>query len=433
MLAWQLITVDLKKTIRPTFIPEGYVQMQKTISKLSSNGERILTIPNTQGLSGYPFYDNISPQSSSTILDMAIPLSLPLADSTNYPDNYSNQFSSFAYNSFLNNYDTTYLAPLAVKYLLLDTSIISPQAEKDIATESAKMLLGNKDLSLYSRTKNLLLFKVINASSLMTTQKPIFAIGDFNTVNKIKKINQNLPVILLNQDVNSGLIDPSILKGENIFFDVKNPILTLTAESLISRYSVDILTPAWDWDKTYINYEPYKMRDIQQAGNLFTSGASVQSLPETGVLKVPVTNLKGKYHILIKALTVNSNTKFTIQIDNQKIDRYLNTNGKLIWQDLGIVTIDTPTNNIYLFSNKGISFIIDSLLLVPDQQLVKAESNISNILASMSPLNLNSLQKENAENNFSTSNFDFISVDKPTKYITYKFTWGEQWKATILQ
>ncbi len=314
MLAWQLITVDFKKQSDRLLSPKDTSKCKRLLASYRQMEKEYSPSQTLKDSRGYPFYDNISPQSSSTIFDMAIPLSLPLADSTNYPDNYSNQFSSFAYNSFLNNYDTTYLAPLAVKYLLLDTSIISLQAEKDIATESAKMLLGNKDLSLYSRTKNLLLFKVINASSLMTTQKPIFAIGDFNTVNKIKKINQNLPVILLNQDVNSGLIDPSILKGENIFFDVKNPILTLTAESLISRYSVDILTPAWDWDKTYINYEPYKMRDIQQAGNLFTSGASVQSLPETGVLKVPVTNLKGKYHILIKALTVNSNTKFTIQI-----------------------------------------------------------------------------------------------------------------------
>ena len=423
---WNIVTNKLFSILVETSIPNQYVLMQKYINTLHTN-KRLLIIPNIDSYAGYTFFHDI-PLPSSTLYDMALPLSIPLADSSNYPDTYSNQVSAQVYNEFTKTYNPYLLSVLGVKYVLTDTSITSPSSEKDISTESARRLPENSSIEGIKIIKNLHLLEYKNITSLLTEQQPIFAIGDLNTIMHIHEKGITRPVILLNQSINANLLSKTLLKNNQILIDIKNPILTLTAEQLAEKYSIDILGAVWDYDKSLANCEPYKMGYILPNGNLFTSGRCVVSTLNGGDVSIPINLYPGRYKIFVKAMNISNPSSFTLATLTSSITIPVNTDNKLVWLDGGEHTINSNQKTIILKTESGNPIAIDYLLFVPLKvwdEKVKVTTHILGLMKKISYADI----KNEANNEVSfTDNLNQLSFPA-SKYVTYRFSWGRWWSS----
>mgnify|MGYP004417312689 CR=1 FL=1 len=413
---------------KSTNVPKEYLDLQKFIANDPSIDaqQRLLILPNRHGLLGYHWYTNPSPNTSNTIFDAILPLKIPLANSTNYPDNYSNQFSSYIYEEYTKTYDEKLLIPLGVKYVLVDESIIKPQLEKDIATSSAMALLSNSAYQRVFYEKPLSLFRVNTQATLFNDQKPIFAIGNLATITNQYASGMERPIILLNQPINKDLIKSSSLKGKDILIDTKDPLLTITAESIAENYFVDILKAGWDYDKIFGNYEPYKMKSVINKGQLFTSGRAVISLPKSGFMHVDHSLQPGTYRILIKTLSEFGNAGIELTAGNKKTIQ-VNTNNQLSWIDAGVIKIDTKQSYITLTKTDSNPLIIDYLIFVPEANWNTSKNSINQILKSMTTYHPNKIQKSTAQ--FNLHDRDIIDLDKDSPYVTTHISYSNYWKS----
>lgn len=427
-----LKTFEQKSVLNKTHIPTAYLSIQEYLSNsVIDKNSRLLNIPNSQGINGYPMYNNPSPISSNTIFEMVVPLSIASADSSNYPDSYSSQTSSYLYNKFTQTYDSNYLRPLGVKYVLVDNSISKPQAEMDIATSSANFLVRDTNhYQLIFKKPPLNIFKVVDNFPIVTSHKPIFAIGNLETIAKINASGSGRPVLLLNQSPNSQKINSTHINfnKEELYIDVENPKLVLTAERLANKFSVDILKAGWDYDKVFSNYEPYKMKYIQKTGELFTSGRSVAS-QVSGFMRVPQELKPGRYKILIKALSADSPSSITLDIDGKQLKSTIDTKEKLLWRDLGSMNLINSSKVITITKTDPSLTIIDYLLIVPEDVYRKEYINTSFLLQEMKPTeDINAFTPKSATFTIAT---DKIKSDQKTKYLTYRFSYGDHWKSNI--
>ena len=419
------------EVLQPTNIPFAYLKVQQYVNSHLANQEasRMLSLPNKHGLSAYPWYNNKIPNTANTIFDSALPLHIPLANSTNYPDTFSNQVSTYLYSQFTQSYDSSYLRPLGVNYLLVDSIIKSPQIEKDIATKSSE-LLERKGYPLLFNEQNLSLFKVVSNSPIVSLEKPLFAIGDLSTIAKLSKQEITRPVILLNQQIDFNDVKDNLVKGNDIFFDSTEPLLTLTSERLARKYHVDLLKAGWDYDQAFINYEPYKMQYIQQSGQLFTSGRAVTNNPEiSNSMKVKHQLNSGKYVILLKSLTTTP-VDFIIQIGENRRHFNINTDGELKWNHGGIVNLTEDTDSLLVESPQTSSLIIDHFILVPEQQYIEETKSVETILAKMNVYEIQYPSSPHPNLRYDIT-VDTVRLEKPTQYLTYNFSYGEHWNANV--
>lgn len=413
--------------LQKTKIPAEYLTLQQFINtNIENTTYRLLTLPNTQGMQGYSWYKNPIPATSNTVFDVLIPLRIPLANGSSYPDNYSNQVSAFFYQKYSESYIPEYLNPLVVKYILTDTSVTFPQDAKDIATKSATFGIKNGKRIFYE--KNLSLYEIDNNTSLVTYQKPLFAIGNLNTLQKIYRTGSTRPVILLNQSINREIKSLEYLQNEDLFIDINNPVLTFTGERLSNKYQLDILESGWNYDKIFVNFEPYKMKYIMYNGQLFTSGKAVVSSQQmTGSMEIRERIDSGKYRLLIKALS-EIPVEITIKIGERNKTIQINSQASLLWNDLGTINLTAPQDQIVLEKKDKNPLIIDYLLVIPESAYQKEYKNIENLIGSMKKIE--DIKRTTSNNNFfSLRGKDNIRSEKPIKYFTYRFTYGEQWKS----
>lgn len=409
------LLINIKSIQRPkvellnkTTIPEPYSLMQNYINtKIADENSRLLVIPNTHGIAGYSWYKNSSPISANTIFDAVLPLRTPLANSSNYPDSYSNQVSAYIYNEYTKTYDPKLLSPLGVKYLLVDSSIVQPEPEREIANKSNDLLNNDKR---YRKIKNygpLTLFKLNTPSPLISSESPIFTVGNLSTVARYYEQSKTRPIVLLNQVVNNSLIDMEILKSQEFFRSIDDSEFILTSENLSNEYSVDILNVVWDYDKLFTNYEPYKMKYIKEKGELFTSGRAVAA-QANGFMHVEHDLQPGRYIILIKSLTEYPSA-LSILAGNNHMQSILDSNKQLLWKNLGIISIDSTLSNITLTKGDKNLIIIDQLLFVPEEVYRDKLKTIKDLL-----------------NNMSKSNRKYV------KYFTQNISYGDHWSASNL-
>ncbi len=413
---------------KSTSIPKEYLNLQKFIAndpRIDAQ-QRLLILPNRHGLQGYPWYTNPSPNTSNTIFDAILPLEISLANSSNYPDNYSNQISAYIYEEYTKTYDEKLLIPLGVQYVLIDESIIKPQLEKDIATSSAQALLNNPAYQRVFYEKPLSLFKVNTQATLFSDQKPVFAIGNLATITKQYVSGIERPTILLNQPINRDLINNSYLKDREILIDVKNPLLTITAESLAEKYFVDILKAGWDYDKIFGNYEPYKMKSVITNGQLFTSGRAVVSQPKNGFMHINHDLEPGTYKILIKALSEFDSVGIELAAGNKK-NIQVDTSNQLLWIDAGTIKIDKKQSYITLTKTDSNPLVIDYLLLVPETTWNESKNSMNQILQNMRAYH--PINTQNSITQFTMQDRDIIELGKAYPYITARISYSDYWRS----
>jgi hypothetical protein len=416
--------------LKETAIPKYYFSMQDFINnELSANiSQRLLILPNAHGATGYPWYDNKSPISSNTIFTAVIPLSIPLADSTNHPDNYSNQVSSYLYNEFTKNYDHNLLRPLGAKYLLVDSSIVKPETERKIAKEARQSLVNDKkSYTLLHEEGDLSLFKINENNLVLTNSKPLFAIGDLSTIAKNYASGSARPLVLLNQYPNFNVLDSIDYSNKDLLIDLENPELVLTAESLSGKYSLDILKAGWDYDKIFSNYEPYKMEYVIKTGELFTSGRLVASRIN-GFMHIDHKLSSGKYQLLIKLIS-GGDTSFEIKVGDVSKKNQVNTHEKLIWIDGGIMELKKPADFVTLTKFDPTFVAIDHMLIVPYDVYQDEIAKISSYLNKMEGVK-DAVESRHEQDKFVIT-ADKVIMDRSVKYLTYRLSYGNHWQSNV--
>jgi hypothetical protein len=419
-----IYTTELRPGIIPTFIPPAYTHLNQALQKTIPADLRVFVLPNKHDLTGYRFYDNTHPQPSHTIFDMAVPLVRPLADSNWYPDSYANQMSAYLYTTFTTSYDAKVLSPFAIGGIILDTSIFKPQTEQDIATQSAQILQTHSDFSQVYAEGTLSLYKQKFPQSLVSTEKPIFTIGDFSTITAIHASGTTRPVILLNQTINSSLLIPQVLKDQDLVTMTPASELALTAESLRTKYSLHLLQSVWDYDKSFVNCEPEKMSYIKDFGNLFTSGECVQEqtiAPAT----ISAHIVPGTYDVFIKALSPLSPQQLFVNIDSSTSTYDFPASPRLQWYNQGSIQISRSIDALTIRASAS-PLVIDDMLLVPHAVYLSKLREIEDLLHSMHHIEITD-SKPNTLQTAYTATIDSVALKHPAKYLTYRFSWGKWW------
>ncbi|MGI8420234.1 MAG: hypothetical protein ACR2LN_06375 [Candidatus Levyibacteriota bacterium] len=430
LVNYKNISVPRIFTLQRTMIPDSYSKLQDFITTNISNKKegRVFPLPDFQGINAYSWYNNPLPLSSGTVFDMLIPFELPLVSTEAYPDSYSNQITAFLYKNYTESYNAHYLTPLGVRYLITDNSLTKFDTAKEVATQAADLLSDSKnDYQLLYKNSTLSFFENKHASPLVLTQKPIFAIGNLNTIAKNNKNGSTRPIILLNQMVNSEIKDLSILKKEDLVIDTDNPSLVLTSERLAHNYNVDILKAGWDYDKIFSNFEPSKMPYIQNSGELFTSGRSVVS-QTTGLMHIRHSLAAGRYIILLKALSAPGLANLTITLGDTTKSIPLDTKNHLQWIYGGTVTSNRSLSYLTLTKPDTHFTVIDQLVLVPDKIFLTEEKNVKTNLSHMTVLN-HTPSEISSKTQYTIVGEDKVTVMKPAKYLTYHFSYGDYWQS----
>lgn len=422
---WRILSTNFMSTLTETNIPKQYISMQNYINAIGDN-RRLLILPNKSGYTGYSFYHDNPLPPSYTLYDMVLPLRLPLADSSNYPDSYSNQMASLAYEHFTESYNTNILPFLGIRYILTDSSITQPIDEHVIATSSAVSLRNQADLQYKKNINNLNFFVYTKNTSLVTTERPIFAIGNLNTIMQIHERGVTRPIILLNQPVNIDSLNKQILQHEELYIDDENALLTLTAEELAGKYAINLLKKVWDYDKSLANCEPYKMSYMLLHGNLFTSGSCVESGYKTGSVDIPLNLSQGRYKVLLKVMSIDAGSQLGITISDKTINKNINTQGKLMWMDLGEYAMSAQRNKIILNVKDTNKIAIDHLAFIPLSVWNSSVRKNDNLLKSMQAVELDKIENAVVTSTVNNIGTNYISVPK-TKYLTYRFSWGKWW------
>jgi hypothetical protein len=398
---------------RPSTIPTAYLQSQNFLD-LQPKETRLLTIPDSPGISNYPMYTGNPLPSSINIFDMVLPLNLELVNGTGYPDNYSNQLVSFLSNEYiLQNYDSKILAPFSTNLILFDSSIKNSPIY-NISSASGKIIFKKDNISIL---KNELLSKKVS------TKKPIYLIGDFKSIEKLYKEGNNSPVILLNQSINAEK-DFKKVGIHNVYYDLPNGPDTLVYERLKSRYSLHILKSIWNNNYGFSNCEPYKKNYILNFGNLFTSGECVESGYNVDPTKVKINIPQNNYLIAIKAMTTSS-APLDIGIGDKNIHADIDTKGKLKWITLG--KYDLKNDGVILKVKNKEKIVIDSFVIIPTEVFKKEQESLSSSIE-LIPLNRLKVDKSKDNTHYNQA-VDSVSVSKPSKYLTYRFSYGGYWKS----
>lgn len=423
-------------------IPHEYIQMQRYINTQISDGNeyRLLVLPNNQSIQDYSWFTSAAPITTNITWEMLTPLSIPIANSNNQSDSYSSQFSEYIYQQFtdpnqqgLLPYDPSVLAPLGIKYLLVDTSITDP-GDKVISQEALKQLSIGPYKLMY-KTKDLYLFELQNPSPIISTQKPIFVVGNFADIVNFNAEGIARPVVLLNQAINNGMVNKSVLRNQDLYIDKPNPVLTLTGESLSNNMSndVDILSAGWEDDKLFGNMEPYKMQITLADSDIFTSGRAVSSqIKKVTSMQVPFNASAGTYEVLLKAVSVNFPSHLGITIGNNNI-RHTIATGPMDWSDLGSIHLNKKISSVILTLSepKATTLVIDDLLIVPKRAYLTQTNEVRTSLSSMHRIALPVPTPTQLPVAGSIVPDSLTLQNIKTSYLTYNFSYGTYWQANV--
>lgn len=431
LVNWRNVTQPRVSYFTRTHIPASYAALQTYVDQrlAGKNDGRLLPLPDFQGMSSYSWYKTPLPLSMSTPFDMLVPLAVPLTSTTPYPDSYSNQLTAYLYGQYTQQYNPRLLTPLVVRYLVTDSAAKETEAGLAVATRSA-MTLAQNSAAYRQRfaADNLRLFEMKTPGQLVTTQRPLFAVGDLNTIARSYIAGGTRPVVLLNQSVNSEVADLSVLDGEDLESDVNNPERVLAAERLAPKYDLDILKAGWEYDQIFANFEPSKLSYIQTQGDLFTSGRSVVSQNRAGFMHIERTFAPGRYRILLKALTDATSSSLMISVGGTDRALPLDTEKRLIWIDGGTINLSKSATFVTLTKADSSLTVIDHLALVPDDRYKAEVRSVERVLDRMHRVSGSERSSVGPEH-YTIQGEDAVVLDRSSKYLTYRFSYGDHWKS----
>jgi hypothetical protein len=427
--AFNVILSPVLVYLQQTEVPKQYIDLQSYIQKNIHVGgqDRIMSVPTATSMSNFSWYHNDEKSPNNVLFQSIVPLSIPIADSDFYPDSFSNEFGQYAYETFLTFYNPDNLAALGVKYILVDKSVLYPSNLGQVGLKTYKTL-KSKGYKIIFSEGNITLFK-IPTQNIVTNVKPIFAIGDYNTISEEYNWG-NRPIILLNQSVNNNLISSKNLSGQDFYTDFPNPVLTLASEKLAHSYSVDLFTEASSSKSVFQSFEPYKSQISQYGFALFTSGQSVYGATIKGNMKYPFNLKKGKYEVLLKAATYGTGAVINMKINDVEKQYIVNNDYTLPWEDLGTITLRKNATYVTLGKSDTNFIAIDSLVIVPEVAFAKSQDDVSHVLSSMHVISsLSKPAPPTPKSEFTIANPAKVLSNNPVQYFTYGFSYGTYWKS----
>ncbi len=408
----------------PFQLPHAYLSLQTYFQKniKQSIPLRYVSFPNNTSMK-YTWYENPYPIYSPSVFYMVSPLSIPSADSNYYPDSYSSQISAYLYSRFATTHNESALLPLAVNYFITDTSThnqLGASIQSNFLTKGYKPLFDEKPL---------MVFQSHSAPHLISREKPLFALGNLHTLEKLHTYTSR-PIILLNQSPNSARANSSDLRGEDFYNDVPNPLITLVGEQLMNSYALPLLKVGWNYDTVFTNYEPYKMIDIISDGDLFTSGYAVVAQNIPGNITIPQTFSSGTYHVLLKIKNIHT-SPILLHTSIGSTEIVLPETKTLSWIDGKTIVLKKSVSSLTIKRESTSQLIVDAFVLVPENIYNHFTQDAQNTLGSLHKLDTDDIigDEKNEKTDGIHYSVDSITFRNPTKYFTYRFSYGKYWKS----
>lgn len=362
---------DFLRSIIPFTYPQKYDRLQQFLSK-QHDDFRVSLFPNDSSTGNYQWYPKLTNGAFyPSIYSLYIPLAKSIANSNRTVSDYSSRYLDYLEVNLDKSWAIAKLADEMVRYIIVDHSL--PGYQKVL-----KQLEVNKSLSKIDPVEGFTIFKINNTSSETIKQRR--AVYYFGDTRGLQYMPSNL--VLINVDLNPLDILRNNYSKQIVLYNssLEDVVLTSLSKFRFSyfpqvRFTVDgnrDFIFAGEWLRQYIinGVSFHNPEAILTVGN--------SKIEKKSTLK------RGNYNIFLSVYNnTESSKKITLRIGEKRITKNIaSVSGERVtWIDYGDVRINKDNFLVGLENGEKKLLIIDSLLIVPEQQYLSAQKRFANLIA----------------------------------------------------